>query len=166
MILGYVMHRTRLVPRARKWLGLVRGSSPPGSIVMFGLANPATFTLRGLASMPEVFAAFALLSTVRLAGSAVFALLPRAYRLLNRKRTVPVFARTIGSGGRIWPREEGESNETACRGTSGRRHMGRPALAQASAASWAFQPRRINFATSIPALADRFHVVTVDARAA
>jgi hypothetical protein len=54
LILGYMMYRTGLVPRAWTWLGLVGGPLiiVTGTIVMFG-GNPATTTLKGPASIPE-----------------------------------------------------------------------------------------------------------------
>ena len=54
LILGYVMYRTGLVPRAWTWLGLVGGPLiiVSGTIVMFG-GNPASTTLKGPASIPE-----------------------------------------------------------------------------------------------------------------
>jgi uncharacterized protein DUF4386 len=54
LILGYMMYRTHLVPRAWTWLGLVGGPLIiiSGTIVMFG-GNPATSTLKGPASIPE-----------------------------------------------------------------------------------------------------------------
>jgi hypothetical protein len=54
LILGYMMCRTQLVPRAWTWLELVGG--PPiiisGTVVMFG-GNPAAAALKGPASIPE-----------------------------------------------------------------------------------------------------------------
>jgi hypothetical protein len=54
LILGYLMYRTQLVPRAWTWLGLVGGPLIiiSGTVVMFG-GNPATSTLKGPASIPE-----------------------------------------------------------------------------------------------------------------
>jgi hypothetical protein len=54
LILGYIMYRTQLVPRAWTWLGLVGGPLliVAGTIVMFG-GNPATTALKGPASIPE-----------------------------------------------------------------------------------------------------------------
>jgi hypothetical protein len=54
LILGYMMYRTQLVPRAWTWLGLVGGPLIiiSGTVVMFG-GNPATATLKGPASIPE-----------------------------------------------------------------------------------------------------------------
>jgi Domain of unknown function (DUF4386) len=54
LILAYMMYRTRLVPRAWTWLGLVGGPLIiiSGTIVMFG-GDPATTTLKGPASIPE-----------------------------------------------------------------------------------------------------------------
>jgi len=54
LILGYLMYRTHLVPRAWTWLGLVGGPLIiiSGTVVMFG-GNPATSTLKGPASIPE-----------------------------------------------------------------------------------------------------------------
>jgi len=54
LILGYMMYRTQLVPRAWTWLGLVGGPLIiiSGTIVMFG-GNPASATLKGPASIPE-----------------------------------------------------------------------------------------------------------------
>jgi hypothetical protein len=54
LILGYMMYRTRLVPRPWAWLGLVGGPLIiiSGTIVMFG-GNPADATLKGPASIPE-----------------------------------------------------------------------------------------------------------------
>jgi Domain of unknown function (DUF4386) len=53
LILGYMMYRTQLVPRAWTWLGLVGGPLLiiAGTIVMFG-GNPAS-NLKGPASIPE-----------------------------------------------------------------------------------------------------------------
>jgi hypothetical protein len=54
LILGYLMYRTQLVPRAWTWLGLVGGPLIiiSGTVVIFG-GNPATSTLKGPASIPE-----------------------------------------------------------------------------------------------------------------
>ena len=54
LILGYLMYRTRLVPRPWPWLGLVGGPLiiVSGTIVMFG-GNPASTALKGPASIPE-----------------------------------------------------------------------------------------------------------------
>jgi hypothetical protein len=54
LILGYLMYRSELVPRAWTWLGLVGGPLIiiSGTIVMFG-GNPATSTLKGPAAIPE-----------------------------------------------------------------------------------------------------------------
>ena len=54
LILGYMMYRTQLVPRAWTWLGLVGGPLIiiSGTIVMFG-GNPATNGLKGPAALPE-----------------------------------------------------------------------------------------------------------------
>jgi hypothetical protein len=54
LILGYMMYRTQLVPRAWTWLGLVGGPLIiiSGTIVMFG-GNPADAALKGPASIPE-----------------------------------------------------------------------------------------------------------------
>jgi hypothetical protein len=54
LILGYMMYRTGLVPRAATWLGLVGGPLIiiSGTIVLFG-GNPADATLKGPASIPE-----------------------------------------------------------------------------------------------------------------
>jgi Domain of unknown function (DUF4386) len=54
LILGYMMYRTQLVPRAWTWLGLVGGPLIiiSGTIVMFG-GNPASATIKGPASIPE-----------------------------------------------------------------------------------------------------------------
>ena len=53
LILGYMMYRTQLVPRAWTWLGLIGGPLLiiAGTIVMFG-GNPAS-ALKGPASIPE-----------------------------------------------------------------------------------------------------------------
>ena len=54
LILGYMMYRTRLVPRAWTWLGLIGGPLIiiSGTIVLFG-GNPATNALKGPAALPE-----------------------------------------------------------------------------------------------------------------
>ena len=54
LILGYMMYRTGLVPRAMTWLGLVGGPLIiiSGTIVLFG-GNPADAALKGPASIPE-----------------------------------------------------------------------------------------------------------------
>jgi hypothetical protein len=54
LILGYMMYRTGLVPRAATWLGLVGGPLIiiSGTIVLFG-GNPAATALKGPASLPE-----------------------------------------------------------------------------------------------------------------
>jgi hypothetical protein len=54
LILGYMMYRTQLVPRAWTWLGLVGGPLIiiSGTVVMFG-GNPAASALKGPASIPE-----------------------------------------------------------------------------------------------------------------
>jgi hypothetical protein len=54
LILGYLMYRSELVPRAWTWLGLIGGPLIviSGTIVMFG-GNPATSTLKGPAAIPE-----------------------------------------------------------------------------------------------------------------
>ena len=54
LILGYMMYRTRLVPRGATWLGLVGGSLIilTGTIAMFGGGHPSG-TLQGLATIPE-----------------------------------------------------------------------------------------------------------------
>jgi uncharacterized protein DUF4386 len=54
LILGYMMYRTQLVPRAWTWLGLVGGPLIiiSGTIVMFG-GNPAASALKGPAAIPE-----------------------------------------------------------------------------------------------------------------
>ena len=54
LILGYMMYRTQLVPRAWTWLGLVGGPLIiiSGTIVMFGGGHPSG-TLQGLATIPE-----------------------------------------------------------------------------------------------------------------
>jgi Domain of unknown function (DUF4386) len=54
LILGYMMYRTGLVPRAATWLGLVGGPLIiiSGTAVMFGGGHPSG-TLQGLATIPE-----------------------------------------------------------------------------------------------------------------
>ena len=54
LILGYMMYRTRLVPRPWPWLGMIGGPLLfiAGTIVMFG-GNPAANGLKGPASIPE-----------------------------------------------------------------------------------------------------------------
>jgi len=54
LILGYLMYRTQLVPRAWTWLGLIGGPLIiiSGTIVMFG-GNPAANGLKGPAALPE-----------------------------------------------------------------------------------------------------------------
>jgi hypothetical protein len=54
LILGYMMYRTRLVPRPWPWLGLVGGPLLfiVGTIVMFGGGHPSG-SLQGLATIPE-----------------------------------------------------------------------------------------------------------------
>jgi hypothetical protein len=54
LILGYMMYRTQLVPRAWTWLGLVGGPLIiiSGTVVMFG-GNPSSATIKGPASIPE-----------------------------------------------------------------------------------------------------------------
>jgi hypothetical protein len=54
LILGYMMYRTQLVPRAWTWLGLVGGPLIiiSGTAVMFGGGHPSG-TLQGLATIPE-----------------------------------------------------------------------------------------------------------------
>ncbi len=54
LILGYMMYRTQLVPRAWTWLGLVGGPLIiiSGTVVLFG-GNPASAALKGPASIPE-----------------------------------------------------------------------------------------------------------------
>ena len=54
LILGYMMYRTQLVPRAWTWLGLVGGPLIiiSGTVVMFG-GDPASAALKGPASIPE-----------------------------------------------------------------------------------------------------------------
>jgi hypothetical protein len=54
LILGYMMYRTGLVPRAATWLGLVGGPLIiiSGTLVLFGVGNKGG-TLQGLATIPE-----------------------------------------------------------------------------------------------------------------
>jgi hypothetical protein len=54
LILGYMMYRTQLVPRAWTWLGLVGGPLViiSGTIVLFG-GNPAASAIKGPAAIPE-----------------------------------------------------------------------------------------------------------------
>src|SRR5919205_2157831 len=54
LILGYMMYRTRLVPRAWTWLGLIGGPLIiiSGTIVMFRGGHPSG-SLQGLATIPE-----------------------------------------------------------------------------------------------------------------
>jgi hypothetical protein len=54
LILGYMMYRTQLVPRAWTWLGLVGGPLIilTGTIAMFGGGHPSG-SLQGLATIPE-----------------------------------------------------------------------------------------------------------------
>ena len=54
LILGYMMYRTQLVPRAWTWLGLVGGPLIiiSGTIVMFRGGHPSG-SLQGLATIPE-----------------------------------------------------------------------------------------------------------------
>ena len=54
LILGYMMYRTRLVPRAWTWLGLVGGPLIiiSGTIVMFRGGHPSG-SLQGVATIPE-----------------------------------------------------------------------------------------------------------------
>ena len=54
LILGYMMYRTQLVPRAWTWLGLVGGPLLfiAGTITMFG-GDPASNTIKGPATIPE-----------------------------------------------------------------------------------------------------------------
>ena len=55
LILGYMMYRTELVPRAWTWLGLIGGPLIiiSGTIVMFGGGPPERLALQGLATIPE-----------------------------------------------------------------------------------------------------------------
>ena len=54
LILGYMMYRTRLVPRAATWLGLVGGPLIiiSGTVVMFG-GDHGAGSFQGLATIPE-----------------------------------------------------------------------------------------------------------------
>ena len=54
LILGYLMYRSGLVPRAMTWLGLVGGPLIilSGTLVMFDVADPGE-TLQGIATIPE-----------------------------------------------------------------------------------------------------------------
>ena len=54
LILGYMMYRTQLVPRAWTWLGLIGGPLIiiSGTIVMFGGGHPSG-SMQGLATIPE-----------------------------------------------------------------------------------------------------------------
>ena len=54
LILGYMMYRTRLVPRRMTWLGLVGGPLIiiSGTVVMFG-GDHNSGTFQGLATIPE-----------------------------------------------------------------------------------------------------------------
>ena len=54
LILGYMMYRTQLVPRAWTWLGLIGGPLIilSGTIVMFRGGHPSG-SLQGLATIPE-----------------------------------------------------------------------------------------------------------------
>ncbi len=54
LILGYMMYKTGLVPRAWTWLGLIGGPLIiiSGTIVMFG-GNPAANAIKGPAALPE-----------------------------------------------------------------------------------------------------------------
>jgi hypothetical protein len=54
LILGYMMYRTRLVPRPWPWLGMIGGPLLviAGTIVLFGGGHPSG-TLQGLATIPE-----------------------------------------------------------------------------------------------------------------
>jgi hypothetical protein len=54
LILGYMMYRTRLVPRPWPWLGIIGGPLlfVVGTIVMFG-GNPAANGLKGPAAILE-----------------------------------------------------------------------------------------------------------------
>jgi len=54
LILGYMMYRTQLVPRAWTWLGLVGGPLIilTGTITMFGGGHPSG-SLQGFATIPE-----------------------------------------------------------------------------------------------------------------
>ena len=54
LILGYMMYRSRLVPRPWPWLGMIGGPMLfiAGTIVLFG-GNPAANSLKGPATIPE-----------------------------------------------------------------------------------------------------------------
>ena len=54
LILGYMMYRSRLVPRPWPWLGMIGGPLLfiAGTIVLFG-GNPAANGLKGPATIPE-----------------------------------------------------------------------------------------------------------------
>jgi hypothetical protein len=54
LILGYMMYRTRLVPRPWPWIGMIGGSLLliAGTITLFG-GNPADDTFKGPATLPE-----------------------------------------------------------------------------------------------------------------
>ncbi|MGZ4364697.1 MAG: DUF4386 domain-containing protein [Gaiellaceae bacterium] len=54
LILGYMMYRTQLVPRAWTWLGLIGGTAIilSGTIAMFRGGHPSG-SLQGLATIPE-----------------------------------------------------------------------------------------------------------------
>jgi hypothetical protein len=54
LMLGYMMYRTRLVPRPWPWLGMIGGPllTAVGTAVLFGGGHPST-TLQGLATIPE-----------------------------------------------------------------------------------------------------------------
>jgi hypothetical protein len=54
LILGYMMYRTQLVPRAWTWLGLIGGPLIiiSGTAVMFGGGHPSG-SMQGLATIPE-----------------------------------------------------------------------------------------------------------------
>ena len=54
LILGYMMYRSRLVPRPWPWLGMIGGPLlfVVGTIVMFG-GNPSANTIKGPAALPE-----------------------------------------------------------------------------------------------------------------
>jgi hypothetical protein len=54
LILGYMLYRSRLVPRPWPWLGMIGGPLIvlSGTIVLFG-GNPAATALKGPASIPE-----------------------------------------------------------------------------------------------------------------
>jgi Domain of unknown function (DUF4386) len=57
LILGYLMYRTRLVPRPWPWLGLIGGPllSLTGTIILFGGNHPSSTLhgLQGIATIPE-----------------------------------------------------------------------------------------------------------------